>query len=233
MTNNQLNQTILTNMLDTKNKIENGALLKKRAFFIQSTNFHGLSMNHILAIHSQNPVATDLRSFDEWKKVKRSITLGEKATFLLTNYSDKQSKRMAMFDISQTTGQNYNVDKTDEKILGESLAILSEQALGDFSTVGDYLHAYVHDFAEKGLRNYDKLTQEEKGYVSVVGEYTLCQTFGLNRQKQQVLTQLEKDLFVNNNVRFIPIIQVGNNMSTTLINSINQVQNLAIEQLKE
>ncbi|MBO0422702.1 helicase-related protein [Enterococcus plantarum] len=233
MTNNQLNQTILTNMLDTKNKIENGALLKKRAFFIQSTNFHGLSMNHILAIHSQNPVATDLRSFDEWKKVKRSITLGEKATFLLTNYSDKQSKRMAMFDISQTTGQNYNVDKTDEKILGESLAILSEQALGDFSTVGDYIHAYVHDFAEKGLRNYDKLTQEEKGYVSVVGEYTLCQTFGLNRQKQQVLTQLEKDLFVNNNVRFIPIIQVGNNMSTTLINSINQVQNLAIEQLKE
>lgn len=228
------NEQLIQKLIKLKKKIsaENIDNLDiKESFFHQSCKFYSYSINDLLSLYSQRQSMTDLRTFDQWKEVNRFILSGETAVYLLEDYFDSKSKRKALFDINQTTGKTISssTSLTNDE-LKEVIHLLSDTKMENRS-LEEMLKEYIEKYAERGLKEYAKLTDDEKKIVPLISFYTLDQQFELTTDRKAYFKQLNDLFFSSSTVRYIPTLQVANKMTTVIMDTFNSVLEQAKEQL--
>lgn len=225
---------LIQKLLNQKEQLSKGTFDQNRSFFIHSSTLYSYSLNDSVTIYNQMQQATYLRTFEEWKQRGRPVRLGEKAIYLLENYSDSMTKHTALFDISQTEGRELaDTILFSEEELKEMLELLSSDSLDSTELIDGMLEEYINAIATDGLKNYDKLTTNEKQVVPLISAYTIQKNLSIIGEEESLLTEIEEMFMEDPGLRFLPIMQVSNNMSTSIMTNFYSVHQLAKDQLAE
>lgn len=136
--------------------IENGQNDTLRAYLQTMSRFHNYSLNNIMLIATQRPVATRVAGFHAWRKLGRYVMKGEKGIAIVAPMISKKDcidqsddsthdvfgfKVVYVFDVAQTGGQDlptFSSVEGDPQLIGTRLNKLIAH-LGIFLQYSDNL----------------------------------------------------------------------------------------------
>ncbi|MDR2976715.1 MAG: hypothetical protein LBV19_05325, partial [Streptococcaceae bacterium] len=175
MNNQQLRalyDTTLNKILSTTDNLHD--------FLVQNSRFLDYSFTDIVTIYGQNPHASILKTFQEWKDEGSCLLKGEKAIQVLNDFNNRLSRRTSYFDITQLVHKPAVIPETELSPNDlRAFLLRQEWAYNPQITDLDNYTKYLSELSSDTLTHFSHLNEPEKLIVPEIAEFNLMVRFNL------------------------------------------------------